>query len=148
METKEDGYSYFIFDNNNSNPEQRAIIEYKFRKLQDGPNVEAYERDITNQFAPGEFEKIQTMIKPDGTPNMLLHIFNKHLNQHLNQHINQRLVQKPYCSSGVTVKMPKRSQFSLNLRLDLKSVMFENKMNLSGYINLAIAERLERDGLL
>jgi hypothetical protein len=142
METRADGYSYFIdYGHPDDNP--RVTTEFKFKQLSDG-NVEAYNRDISNPLLYSEFSLIHTMIKPDGSQNIPLKTFCITLNNHLNLQLSKRLIS----STGVAIKMPKSSQFSLNLRNDLRALIVGNGLNASKFINEAIAEKLEYEGLL
>ena len=142
METRDDGYSYFI-DYGYPDDDPRTTTEYKYKSLGDG-NVEAYSRDISNQFVDTEFERILTMIRPDGSQNIQLKTFSITLNNHLNIAKSKRLIS----STGVSIKMPKASQFSLNLRNDLRALIVGGGLNASRFINEAIAEKLEKEGLL
>ena len=142
METRDDGYSYFI-DYGYPDDDPRITTEFKYKSLGDG-NVDVYSRDISNVFVTNEFQKMQTMVKPDGSQNIQLKTFSIILNNHLNLSKSKRLTS----STGISIKMPKSSQFSLNLRNDLRAIIVGDGMNASRFINEAIAEKLEREGLL
>jgi hypothetical protein len=142
METREDGYSYFI-DYGKEDDDPRLTTEYKYKSLGDG-NVEAYERDVSNQFIDTEYIRLQTMIKPDGSQNVILKTFSITLNNHLNISLHR----KTSTNKGRTLNMPKRSHFGLSLDNELKSIMIENNMCIADFTNSAIKEKLEKEGLL
>lgn len=142
METRDDGYSYFI-DYGRDDDDPRITTEYKYKSLGDG-NVEAYSRDISNQFIDTEFIRLQTMIKPDGTQNIILKTFSITLNNHLNISLNR----KPSSNSGRKATMSKRSLFGLSLDNELKAIMLDNNMCMADFINNAVKEKLEKEGLL
>jgi hypothetical protein len=142
METREDGYNYFI-DYGREDDKTRMTLEYKYKSLGDG-NVEAYERDISNQFIDTEFVRLQTMIKPDGSQNVILKTFSITLNNHLNISLHRR----PQRSSGRTGTSKDSRPLNISLRDELRDVLLFNSITMSPFINEAITEKLQREGLL
>ena len=142
METRDDGYSYFI-DYGYPDDDPRTTTEYKYKSLGDG-NVEAYSRDISNQFIETDYIKLQTMIKPDGSQNIILKTFSVTLNNHLNLVLHR----KPVSNTGMVALAKNKRPLNVNLRDDLIEAMLNNNITMSPFINEAIAEKLEKEGLL
>lgn len=143
MEQKSDGYSYFI-DYGREDDERKIATEYRFIRLGNG-DVDAYSRDVSNNLITNEFEKLHTMIKPDGNPNLILNSFIHTLNNHLNASLSRRTSSTPGRRPST---MAKRSIFSLSLDNELKSIMIDNGMCIADFTNAAIEEKLKKEGIL
>jgi hypothetical protein len=137
MEIREDGFSYFT-DYGYPSDVPRLTIEYKFKKLLDG-NVEAYSRDMTSPLSVDVFKRLTTIIKENGEHNFVLKNFAITLGRHLEQSIVK--VARVYTTKESRI-------LNFNLRDDLRLTMTNNGLVMSQFINIAIAEKLERDGLL